>query len=201
MATVAQIIDRCRLYLDDGNQGRWSDAAYLVAMQDAVERVSHIAVRNNLYSALQATDVVCAGVDYFDVPADFLVDFGLYRVADMTKLTKRSVDDWETITSASPSTNYIVLSDRISIKGSPGTDALRLYYWPKVSVTATTDNMPWEDRLNVIIQDYLCMRLRNIDEMSQEMDTQMLKDLEAAVLNTFVAQSPVSVQSTGWMGS
>lgn len=201
---VRSFLEKVRLEIDAKTLGsaapRFTDEDLLSLAADAVERISHMLVRNAVYLGLRRVESACDPQSGdFAAPADFLVDFALYDTQAKTKLVKRGLDDWETLAPSGFPSDYLVFDGRVGVKGTPGDRVFRLYYWPLATLGGLDDPMPWDDRLNLPLRDYVALRCKNIDEMNAGFDLQLMQDLENAVLNTFVFQSPVPVLAKGWM--
>lgn len=206
MSTVSGVISQIRLELNDQASARWSDANLLLWIRKAITRISPILYRNSVQLARStATVTTVASQASYTLPTDFGTPYGLYRDSNHTKLTQRTEDEWEQITSAGECTNWSILYSsgvqKIYITGTPSTvETLTLIYYPIIDTSAytTASTMPWGGKLDQIIVDYVRLCCLNADEQSITTDVQLMTDIENNILNFFGGQSPLVIQRAGW---
>lgn len=206
MSLVSDVISQLRLELNDPYSARWSDANLLLWIRKAIARATPILYRNSVqFSRSTSTVTTVAGQASYTLPTDFGTPYGLYRDSNHTKLTQRTEDEWEQITSAGECTNWSLLyssgAQKLFITGTPSTvETLTLIYYPLIDTSAytTASTMPWGGKLDQILVDYVKVCCLNADEQNVQTDVQLLSDLENNILSFFGGQSPLVIQRAGW---
>lgn len=207
MGTLASIVTRARRKISDTASARWSDADMVAFAQEAVERMEMTLAKFDIQFAKErATIETVASQDYISLPEDFLSDKGLFRAATNTALTKKNEDGWERIISAGELTNYIILGDRIYLKGTPSTaENLILHYYTTNDTSAwsdttmAADTTPWGGKCDSILVWYMTLVAANIDGMDWSADQALMNDLERRVFETYGTLGTLSDESEGWL--
>ena len=201
--TVSELLDDIRLELTDEAKTRWTDQQVLKAVAKAYRRLSHVLYRNDveLGRAVHAFLTEPGRQDY-PLPADFMADYGLYRDATHTRLTKHSDDTWQQLASPAECTAWLIRGENLLLAGTPASaQAMTLVYWPLIDLDGLDLDAPtpFDGKLDDLVAEYAALRLKNIDEMDVSLDSQLLQDLENNLLNTYSAIAPVTQTRRGWL--
>lgn len=203
MTKVAEVIKNIRQELSDENNTRWNDTQLIRFITQATTRAQHVGRRNNLPFLKAKVDLVfVAGEASKLLPADFLVDTGLYDLGLKRKLPKVTEEEWE-VASPSVASQYMLEDGSLVIQSVPTADkTLRLRYFKGCNLDGlklADADMPWNGQLDTLIEEYAALRARNIDRDSAQADFELLKDLENNILNTLGSQAVTVVKSRGWL--
>ena len=184
MATIADIIAAARVELDDAGKTRWTDEACLTLLKKCIRRANDILILRGISFALSRVDFNTAAdtAEYDQLPATYSGAYGLYRTDLNRRLDEIDHDTFERIPSISSMQVWRVTYDqKIEIKGTPTqVVAMRLYYWPTLDVSAyeTGTDTPWSGRLDDVLEEYLTLRCKNIDEMEVSFDQMLQQEIE-----------------------
>jgi hypothetical protein len=202
MSTVASVIARIRVEIEDGSESRWTDANLTTLIGEAVERINHLLIRNEIHFAKSTHSFSTAdGTALYDLPTDFLTHESLFRQDTATELTYRTDREWENIVSSAVVVNWRINGTQIQIGNTPNfVISMIMYYWPSIdtSAYATDTTMPWSGRMDIPIKEYVAYRCKNIDEMDLTQDERVLNDIFTAWINTFRTLAPGENQVVGW---
>lgn len=205
MTIVSTVITDIRDEVNDPDSLRWSDAAILRVLRQAIRRANRIVQRNGIsFGRKKGALTTVASTAYVSLPADFDIPIGLYRDDTHEKLIQRTEDEFERINSAAVLENWMLDMENsyIRFNGTPTSAvSLSFYYYPTVDPSAytTASTMPWGGRLDDIIGRYTALRLQNIDEMNVAVDLQLLQDFENQIVLAYQPQNPTAVAGDGWM--
>ena len=205
MATIASLITELRTDLNDDGSTRFTDAKLLNYYKKAIRRANRIVQRNGIQFAKSKGAInTSATLDYVALPADFDVWHGLYRDDTHREIPKKTEREWETILSASAMANCLLdqANSRIYFNATPGAVvALTLWYYPLIDPSAytTATSTPWDGRLDDIINEYVGLRAKNLDEMDPSFDQKLLTDLENQVLQAYAPNAPTILDGAGWL--
>lgn len=205
--TIADLFTRVRVDLVDGDSTRFSDADLLAITKWVVEHTASVLVKNDLPIARRRYefDTVADTQAYDELPSDFFTPRYLLRTDTKRPLDFVTEDDFDQIQSGSEVSAWAILDDsgtqKIYLAGTPsGVVTLRLSYlqWVDTSTYTTSTTLPWNGRLDPVIQDFVKIRAQNIDEMDASFDVSMLRDLEDKVLFALGGQAPRRIAREGW---
>lgn len=199
----SDLITLLRADLNDNRSNRWTDAKLLQQIGRALRRLNHLLYRNDVELARGVYSITCsAGQEAYDLPADYMVDVGLFRTDTGRALNKESETSWHILQAPGELQSYIVRGYQVLVAGLPLSSVpLAMVYYPIMGDEALslTDETPWDGKLDDLIVEYAAYRLRNIDEMDQTPDSQILADLENQILSTYSAVSPLVTSRPGWV--
>lgn len=208
MSTVADVIDKIRVELEDAEDARWTDAKLVVLVQKSVDRLNKVLMKNSVKEAKKDYDfTTIIGTDTYSVPTDYMAMDSLYRVRrdDKTGWAQavdfRNDDQWERMISATECTNWRVWADNIEIFDVPQSEIeLRFYYWPQIDFTdwATTSTMPWDGKFDEVVAEYVTLRCKNIDEKNLSWDMRLLAEIADQWIDTFGTANPASTTTDGF---
>jgi len=205
MATIASLITELRTYLNDDDSTRFTDTKLLNYYKKAIRRANRIVQRNGIQFAKSKGAInTSATLDYVSLPADFDVWHGLYRDDTHREIPKKTEREWETILSASAMANCLLdqANSRIYFNAPPGAVvALTLWYYPTIDPSAytTATSTPWGGRLDDIINEYVGLRAKNLDEMDAKFDQALLTDMENQILQAYAPNAPLVAEGSGWL--
>lgn len=205
MATIASLITELRTDLNDDDSTRFTDAKLLNYYKKAIRRANRIVQRNGIQFAKSKGAInTSATLDYVALPADFDVWHGLYRDDTHREIPKKTEREWETIISASAMANCLLdqANSRIYFNATPGAVvALTLWYYPTIDPSAytTATSTPWGGRLDDIINEYVGLRAKNLDEMDAKFDQALLTDMENQILQAYAPNAPLVAEGSGWL--
>ena len=205
MATIASLITELRTDLNDDELTRFTDAKLLNYYKKAIRRANRIVQRNGIQFAKSKGAInTSATLDYVSLPADFDVWHGLYRDDTHREIPKKTEREWETIISASAMANCLLdqANSRIYFNATPGAVvALTLWYYPTIDPSAytTATSTPWGGRLDDIINEYVGLRAKNLDEMDAKFDQALLTDMENQILQAYAPNAPTIIEGNGWL--
>jgi len=205
MATIASLITELRTDLNDDGSTRFTDAKLLNYYKKAIRRANRIVQRNGIQFAKSKGAInTSATLDYVALPADFDVWHGLYRDDTHREIPKKTEREWETILSASAMANCLLdqANSRIYFNATPGAVvALTLWYYPTIDPSAytTATSTPWGGRLDDIINEYVGLRAKNLDEMDAKFDQALLTDMENQILQAYAPNAPLVAEGSGWL--
>lgn len=205
MSLVSNVIEDIRIEINDSNSTRFTDAAILPIVKQALRRANRICQRAGLqFAKKKAAMVTVAAQNYLDAPLDIDIPIGLWRDDLHQKLTQKNESDWQQIITASELANWFwdMEDGKFYFNGSPQSIInLTLWYYPSLDVSAytTTSTMPWGGRLDDIIARYVALRLQNIEEQNVAQDQTILQDMETSIVTTYAPQSPLSIAMNGWL--
>lgn len=205
MATIASLITELRTDLNDDGSTRFTDAKLLNYYKKAIRRANRIVQRNGIQFAKSKGAInTSATLDYVSLPADFDVWHGLYRDDTHREIPKKTEREWETILSASAMANCLLdqANSRIYFNATPGAVvALTLWYYPTIDPSAytTATSTPWGGRLDDIINEYVGLRAKNLDEMDAKFDQALLTDMENQILQAYAPNAPLVAEGSGWL--
>lgn len=200
---ISEIIDYLRADLSDERGTRWTDPKMLLQILRAINRLGHVLYRNDIELGRQVYPFdTSPGQAVYPLPMDYMVDNGLWRLSTATQLKKESEASWHLLQGTPELKSYIIRGTDLILAGTPSsTETLELVYWPQVGIDPLTveDETPWDGKLDFLIIEYAAYRMRNIDEMDQTPDSQILSDLENQILATYSAISPLTTSRPGWV--
>ncbi len=205
MATIASLITELRTDLNDDGSTRFTDAKLLNYYKKAIRRANRIVQRNGIQFAKSKGAInTSATLDYVALPADFDVWHGLYRDDTHREIPKKTEREWETILSASAMANCLLdqANSRIYFNAPPGAVVpLTLWYYPTIDPSAytTATSTPWGGRLDDIINEYVGLRAKNLDEMDAKFDQALLTDMENQILQAYAPNAPLVAEGSGWL--
>lgn len=205
MSLVSNVIEDIRIEINDSNSTRFTDAAILPIVKQALRRANRICQRAGLqFAKKKAAMVTVAAQNYLDAPLDIDIPIGLWRDDLHQKLTQKNESDWQQIITASELANWFwdMEDGKFYFNGAPQSITnLTLWYYPSLDVSAytTTSTMPWGGRLDDIIARYVALRLQNIEEQNVAQDQTILQDMETSIVTTYAPQSPLSIAMNGWL--
>jgi len=205
MATIASLITELRTDLNDDDSTRFTDTKLLNYYKKAIRRANRIVQRNGIQFAKSKGAInTSATLDYVALPADFDVWHGLYRDDTHREIPKKTEREWETILSASAMANCLLdqANSRIYFNAAPGAVVpLTLWYYPTIDPSAytTATSTPWGGRLDDIINEYVGLRAKNLDEMDAKFDQALLTDMENQILQAYAPNAPLVAEGSGWL--
>lgn len=200
MSVANDVLYAIRGGLGDLMQNRWSDKFILNELNRAIDRMLSVFKRNMLdYGMARATILLPAGVNTFELPADFRGVVGLYHNGKLVQL--KGIEELETITATVPLAVWAVENVQGVVKNAPSVDVeLTLRYWQSPARLATVaSEMPWHGVFDAPLSDYVRLRLANYDEMTVAQDMQLFQDLENNMLTLAISRNPPVVQPRGWL--
>ena len=205
MATISSLITELRTDLNDDDSTRFTDTKLLNYFKKAIRRANRIVQRNGIQFAKSKGAInTSATLDYVALPDDFDVWHGLYRDDTHKEIPRKTEKEWETILSASAMANCLLdqANSRIYFNATPGAVvALTLWYYPTIDPSAytTATSTPWDGRLDDIINEYVGLRAKNLDEMDARVDQLLLQDMENQILQAYAPNAPTILEGSGWL--
>jgi len=207
MSTIANVITDIRVEVQDSDSTRFSsDTTHILPLvKQAIRRANRVIQRNHLqFGKKKAALTTVYGQAHVDLPTDFDVELSLWNTDSRKKLTLKTEDEYEEMSSSATFDSWYldVENSRILLKGTPGSAVnLVLYYFPVIDPSAydTSTTMPWGGRLDDIVARYVSLRLQNIDEMNLTVDTQLLADLETQIIESYRPLNPTMIERAGWV--
>lgn len=190
-----------RIELSDKEITRWENSDLLVFFKQAVRRANAIGLRNGfpfMRGKLEAT--IAAGADTILIPDDFFSPIGIWRTDTHSKLCHIDIDEYENIVSASPLGYWMIDGNNIMFKDAADTDTpirMRYYVDYKPQNFTLSSQVPWDDKLTMIMCDYVKIRARNVDEYILSEDKQLLSDLESEIISAYGGLNPNTEEAYG----
>ena len=208
MATIADIIDDIRFEISDQEEARFSDADILRVFKKAIHRAEKTMIRLGVpLVKVRSEQTTTIDQAYITLPTSpkFILDISVWNDSGNHDVVQESELAWEQlgtdITQASRRIyDFNSDSPRLLLKGTPTEEqTLVLWYFATCDPDSmtTSSNMPWGDRLNDIIEDYVIVRLQNVDEIATVDNMQLLADLESRIQDVFM---PLSARITHGAG-
>jgi hypothetical protein len=209
MAAISTLITELRVDIEDGDSTRWTDAKLLSLFKKAIRRANRIVQRHDLnFGKKSATLTTTADQAYIDISStvsDFDVFLGLYHDSLDYEVEVQNEHDFALLDDEG-SITYCRLdqaNSKIYLKGTPAdsTTTLTLWYFPTVDPSAytTASDTPWGGRLDDVLMEYVRIRALNIDEMTIDVDTQLMTDMENQILQSYRYNSAGRVEHNGWL--
>lgn len=206
MSLVSTVITDIGYGIEDTGNTRFSSDYKLALIKIAIRRANKILQRNGIQFAKKYIDLTTTDdVAYLSMPDDLDVDIGLWNTGTHESLTKLLEHEWEETVTCGEMSHYMLdyVNSRILIKETPNdsTTVLRLWYYPTVDPSAYTSSstMPWGGRCDDAIAQYVIMRLLNVGELDTTMETSLLQDMEAQLLEVYRPLAQTMVESKGWL--
>jgi hypothetical protein len=197
-----------RLEISDTESSRFTDAQLLILYKKAISRAEKVLIRLGSQIVKQRYEITTV-IDQakYSLPSDFLLDISLYNDSGNHAVIKESELAWEVLgTDYNQAAKWIFFNesgtDKLWLKGTPSTaQTLVLWYYKTCSPAAmtTASSMPWSDRLNDVIEEYVALRAKNIDEADVSYDMQLLQDLETRVQDIWMPLAARITEGVGWM--
>lgn len=208
MALISACITEVRTELSDDGSTRFTDTQLLNLYKKAIRRANRICQRNGIAFAKKkaslSTVASQAYIDYSSAVTDFDIWIGLFRDGNHTEIPRRNESDWET-NYPGAEMNYCLLdqaNSKIYLDGTPSSvETLTLWYYPTVDPSAytTASSTPWNGRLDDIINEYVAIRAKNIDEMDASFDQALMSDMERQILEAYAFNAVNVVLQDGWL--
>lgn len=190
-----------RVELADELATRWKDSDLLVFFQQAVRRMNAIGQRNELPFMRAKIDTTLAkGSNTLQLPADFFTPLGIWRLDQHRMVNQVDVDEYENIISTGALSVWVLDGDQIEFKDAADHDTdIRLRYFVDYRPQSLTlaSQIPWDDKLTMIICDYAKLRARNVDDYALTQDMGLLRDMENQILNAYTSLTPDSGDAVG----
>ena len=185
MALVSAIIAEIRVNLDDSTSTRWeTDTPILSLVKTALRRAENICIRKGLeFVKASTTLTLLEDATTVALPTLFKRDIAMYY--DNYEIPKKDIDYFERCSSGDM---WRINGVNAEFKTAATEDTeYTFWYYPYIdfSVYVTSDSMPWSDRMNDIVVEYVTMRLANIDEYDTSMEQQLLSEMERNILETY----------------
>lgn len=208
MATIAASIDNVRLEITDQQDSRFSDSDLLILYKKSITRVEKVLIRLGVQIVKKRYEfTTVADTDKYSLPSDFLLDISLWNDSGNYDVVKESELAWEKLgTDYTQASKWIFFddsgTDKIWLKGTPSkAQTLVLWYFKTCSPSSmtTASNMPWSDRLNDVIEEYVALRAKNIDEIDVSYDQGLMVDLESKIQDIWMPLSARITSGAGWM--
>ena len=208
MAAISALITELRTDLNDDGSTRFSDTQFLNIYKRAIRRANRVVQRNGLqFGKKKATLTTVASQAYLTLSSavsDFDVAIGMWRSDTWEEIKMLTESEWESMVSAGGLTYYMLdyQNDKILFKDTPSSAlTLNFYYYPTVDPSAytTASSMPWSGRLDDMINEYVGLRAKNIEEMNASFDQGLLADMETQILQAYAPNSPQAVNGIGWL--
>jgi hypothetical protein len=203
MALIRELIESMREELSDlANPPRFTEAHCLRALSKAARRAQALLHRHNIELGRTAYVFTTEpGLDEYFLPGDFQSPDGLYwpGVREIALCPEAAFTTARPLPELS---RYLIRGDTLVVQGAPSRAVeLHLLYWPRLDTASwgVDDETPWSGRLDDLLTEYACLRLRNIDEEDVSLDLQLKSDLETGLLALFAARSPVAGRLPGWL--
>lgn len=200
---ISDLISLLRTDLSDERATRWSDARLVPQIGRAIRRIGHMLYKNDVELGRQILPIATVpGQEVYSLPFDYAVDSGLWRVSESRRMTKLTEHQWRTAPPSAPLTAYIIRGYDLWVAAPPqAAETLELVYWPlpQADQLGLADETPWDGKLDDMILEYTAYRLRNIDEMDQTPDSQIMAEMENLLIGTYASVSPVVASRHGWM--
>ena len=188
-----------RVEIDDINKTRWTDPQLSVFLSKSARRINQLAIRHELDFAMRADDVTLKpdgsieGIVYEKVNAVCMLtrkdsDQPIKHLLPMQYLTAISV------TSASI---WTFLNGKAQYKKPSSVEIPAIFlHYPIVTVSSTES--PWNGRLDDLIVEYAALRAKNVDEMTLQMDMELMGELEKRLLENYNRLGPQIASMRGW---
>ena len=207
MSTIASEIENVRFELTDEDETRFTDAQLLRLFKKAINRAEQILVRLGVQfvkTRYEITTVVDTAK--YSLPSDFLLDISVYNDSGDHQVVKESELAWEMLgTDYTQASRWMYFDEsgtkKLWLKGTPSTaQTVVLWYYKTCSPYAmtTASSMPWDDRLNDVIGEYVALRAKNIDEADVSYDMQLLQDLETRIQDMWMPLGARITEGAGW---
>lgn len=208
MSTIASVIEDVRFELSDEDETRFTDAQLLRLFKKAINRAEQILIRLGVQFVKTRYEITTvADTAKYSLPSDFLLDIALYNDSGDHDVIKETELAWEKLgTDIQQASKWMYYDEsgtkKIWVKGTPSdAQTLVLWYFKTCSPSAmtTASSMPWDDRLNDVIGEYVALRAKNIDEADVSFDMQLLQDLETRVQDIWMPLGSRLTSGSGWM--
>lgn len=190
-----------RVELVDKELTRWENADLLVFFKQAARRMNAIGLRNEFpFMRAYVDQTVAAGIDQIVIPNDFFSPIGIWRTDRHSKIKHSGIDEFESIISTCALSHWIIEGTKIMFKGSADVDIpIRLRYFVDYKPQSLTlaSQVPWDDKLTMIMCDYVKIRAKNVDEYQLNEDMMLLQDLETQILNAYGNLNPETADAVG----
>lgn len=190
-----------RVELSDKEFTRWEDSDLLVFFKQAARRMNAIGQRNEFpFMRAYVDKTVAAGIDQIVIPADFFSPIGIWRTDRHSKIHHANIDEFESIISTCALSHWIIEGSKIMFKEAADVDIpIRLRYFVDYKPQSLTiaSQVPWDDKLTMIMCDYVKLRAKNVDEYSLNENMMLLQDMETQILNAYSNLNPESADAVG----
>jgi len=198
--SLQSMIATMRLELDDIDKTRWTDPQLLAFLTKSARRINQLAIRHELDFAMSADDVILKpdgtieGIIYDEVNAVCM----LVRKDNMVPVKHLLPMHYLTAESVPAAAIWTFLNGIAQYKSSVSVDVPCVFlHYPIVKVTQISS--PWNGRLDDLIVEYASLRAKNVDEMTLQMDMQLMGELEKRLLENYNRLQPQISQMRGWI--
>jgi hypothetical protein len=197
--SIQTMAAQMRVEIDDIEKTRWQDTQLAVFLTKSARRINQLAIRHELDFAMKADDVILKtdgsieGIVYDKVNAVCMLTrkdnkIPLKHLLPMHYLTADSVSGVAIWTFLNGIAQY-------REPASEDVPAVFLHY-PIVTISSTES--PWNGRLDDLIVEYASLRAKNVDEMTLQMDMQLMGELEKRLLENYNRIQPQISKMRGW---
>lgn len=201
MAKFADLILDVRMQLPDELGRSVTDNVIFSRAIKAYRRINHTLFRNSLaIGKAYETITTAVGQAAYDLPADFLIDDGLYR-GDGLPMTKIDDRKYQTLVSAPECSLFLLRGAKVYVATVPqSAQDLTLVYWPLLAISAltTSSTTPYDGKFDDVVVEYLVMSLAASDKTDNQSGAQFLQDMETAILETYAHLTPTMERQRGW---
>jgi len=159
MSTIAEEITIIRELIGDNDSVRWTDASILIHIKRAIERANQILANQGLHFA-RSSYAFSTVVDTatYALPSDFMVPQTIIDLDNDIELIHLIDFEFDMLFSPPDERFWRISGTNIEISGTPSeVISMKLYYYPKIDMSAytTATDMPWDDRNNLPLQEYV----------------------------------------------
>ncbi len=197
MALVSAVITEIRVNLDDSDSTRWSDTPILSLIKTALRRTENICIRKGLEFAKASTTLtLLEDATTVALPDLFKRDIAMYY--DNYEVPKKDIDYFERCSSGDM---WRINGVNAEFKTAATEDTeYTFWYYPYIDFSAYVvgSSMPWADRMNDIVVDYVTMRLANVDEYDVSMEKELLAEMERNILETYGPMTATLQEADGY---
>lgn len=199
MSTVQNVIDNIRVDIDDTDDTRLEDDTTLILplIKKALRRVENILIRKGIEFAKSSTTLtLLEDASTVALPDYFKLDIGLFK--NYEEIRKLSHDEFERTYSGD---FWRINGSNVEFLSEATEDTeYTFWYYPYIDFSDYDEEstMPWSGRMDDIVEEYVVMRLRNIDEYDTSMEKELLAEMQSNILEVYGQLTPAIQEMNGY---
>ena len=191
MATVSERIrDIVRVNINDDMQSRFTDTQLLTFFKQAIRRAQGAGYKKRLNFMRKTLNFnLLANINFYLLPADFIVQSGVWRTDTRKPVENVSENLWETQQGAQEVSIYIIDGGNILFASAPAADTpikLKYYYNVNPDSLILSSQMPWSGKIDYPICEYVNLRAFHTDRYDLSADNGLLNDMEKAITDMYI---------------